>query len=455
MVKSRLIVTVFFIPILLRAETALDRYVQEGLESNLAFKQGRFSCQGSLQALKEARSSFFPTVSVSSRYSRADGGRTIDLPIGDLINPMHDALNTLLASHGEPASFPANIANESIPIVPETEQDTKLRLTQPIFNSRIINGYRVQKSMTASEEAALAAFRNQLVREIKSAYYTYLKARKVVELYEATRPLLEENLRVSERLVSAQAATEEVVFRSRAELAGLDRATEEAKKDRDLASAYFNFLLNRSLDSPIHIAEGKEAALAEPPELSTLEEHALAHRPDLRQLQWALRAAESSIALAAGERLPSLTGVLDFGFQGESYHFGPENDYWTASLLFEWELFDGLGNAARRKQAEYERDKLKTGLLELENHIRLKVREAYRAVTVAGKAIESSADRMASQEKTFEIIRRKYESGLVNQVEYIETRTDLTDAEIHHILARYDYHIRLAELEEAAALYER
>jgi outer membrane protein TolC len=43
----------------------------------------------------------------------------------------------------------------------------------------------------------------------------------------------------------------------------------------------------------------------------------------------------------------------------------------------------------------------------------------------------------------------------VNQVEYIETRTDLTDAEIHHILARYDYHIRLAELEEAAALYER
>jgi outer membrane protein TolC len=147
--------------------------------------------------------------------------------------------------------------------------------------------------------------------------------------------------------------------------------------------------------------------------------------------------------------------VFDYGIQEQSFRFTAESDYWMAALVLEWQLFDGYGNAARKKRVEYEREQLRTGLEELVTHVRLKVQEAYRAVIVAGKTIQSSGERLAAEKKSFEIIRKKYENGLVSQIEFIETRTSLTDAEVHHILYRYDYHIRLAELEEAAALFDR
>jgi len=37
-------------------------------------------------------------------YTKADGGRTIDLPLGDLLNPVYQSLNQLMGQQNSPAS---------------------------------------------------------------------------------------------------------------------------------------------------------------------------------------------------------------------------------------------------------------------------------------------------------------------------------------------------------------
>ena len=79
----------------------LDEYIKTALESNLALQQKEYSYQKSLEALKESKRMFLPTVSLEARYSLADGGRTVTLPFGDMMNPVYKNLNAVIVSRNK------------------------------------------------------------------------------------------------------------------------------------------------------------------------------------------------------------------------------------------------------------------------------------------------------------------------------------------------------------------
>ncbi|RMI02852.1 MAG: TolC family protein, partial [Calditrichaeota bacterium] len=436
----------------LAQENVLEAYVQEGLQNNLALQQQEFSLQQAVRGLHKARGMFFPSVTIEARYSRAGGGRTIDFPAGDLLNPIYATLNELLAGQGIPPRFPTDVENVTIPFLREKEHDTKVRVIQPLVQPALWHNYSLQKHLLEVQRAQKQAFARQLVAEIKTAYFTYLKAVKVVDLFRETETLLQENLRVSESLFRHQKATQEVVFRARAELSELQQHLSEAEKNRILAASYFNFLLNRPLNAPI--VEIPDSALAVTGEVDSAAAQisALRHREEFRQLSEALKAAGSQVGLARAAFLPGISLVYDYGFQGEKYRFGKQDDYWMASVVLRWNLFHGFQDKAAMQQAQIQRKKLRVQQQELEQQIALQVQEAYENVVVARQTLLAAQERVISARKSFEIVRKKYREGMAPQIEFLDARTTLTRAEINHILARYDYHIRLAELERVAAL---
>jgi len=440
----------------MEAETGiLGNYVREGLAGNLVLKQEALSLEKSLQALKEARGMFLPSVSIEARYSRAGGGRDIEFPVGDLINPIHSTLNQLLAGMGKPPVFPADLKNEVIPFLRETEHETKLRVVQPVFQPALYYNYRIRTRVKNLQAAKLNAFKRQLVLDIKKAYFDYLKTLKVKELLDGTRLLLEENLRVSRSLFENHKRTEEVVFRSKAELSGLEQQIAEAEKGSRMAAAYFNFLLNRPLDTPIEIEEHFQSLFPHDNAigLEQLERNALEHRDELRQLYNAIDAGREAMKLYKSSALPTITAVIDYGFQGEKYRFDRDHDYWMASLVMSWNLFRGGRDRAEMEQAALEKKRLEVQFTELENKIRLQVRETYYDLLVARKAVVSTKERLNSREEVFHIVSKKYEQGMVPQIEHIEARNGYTAAAINNIIALFDYYSAEARLEQASAFY--
>ena len=430
----------------------LEKYIEIGLKSNLALKQQEFSLEKSLKALREAKGMFLPSVSIEARYSRAGGGRVIDMPIGDMVNPIHMTLNQLLMLHGFSPVYPANIPNERIPFLRETEHDTKLRVVQPVFQPAVYYNVKIKKDLTNIERAKLNVFKRQLTADIKSAYFTYLQTVKIKELLDNTRELLEENLRLSESLFRNHKVTEEVVFRSKAELSKLDQQREEAEKNKHMATAYFNFLLNRPLETGIEFYPVDEKPVVKDYNWEQLAAHALQHRSEFSQLREAVNAASHTIGLHQSSILPSVSAVFDYGFQGEKYSFTGSDDYWMGSLLLSWNLFRGGQDTARKNQALYEKKRLETQQKELENQIKLQVKEAYYNLEVAKKAMISTEDTLKSQKEAFSIVSKKYEQGMVPQIEHIKARDDYTNAGISHIIAIYDYYIKEALLERVSAM---
>ncbi|MGH8240954.1 MAG: TolC family protein, partial [Steroidobacteraceae bacterium] len=68
-------------------DAVVERYVVEGLRSNLALQGESLEVERAAQALAAARARFLPEVSLQARYSRAAGGREFTIPLATTLNP--------------------------------------------------------------------------------------------------------------------------------------------------------------------------------------------------------------------------------------------------------------------------------------------------------------------------------------------------------------------------------
>jgi outer membrane protein len=435
----------------LAGETSiLDQYIETALESNLALQQQEFSYEKSAAALQEARGLFFPAISLNARYSRAGGGRQIEIPVGQFVNPVYQTLNYLLQQN----VFPEDIGTQTFPFLREEEQETKIRAVQPLFKPEIVYNYQIKNHLKEIEEAGKEVYARQLVAEVKTAYFDYLKALEIINFLDQTQELLNENLRVNEKLVENQKATWEVVYRARADLSLLEKQRAEAEKSLDMARAYFNFLLNRPQENTIDPVRLESVSAVLEIDLIAAENQALSNRQELKQLAAGVEAARSGIKLNRSTFLPGIFAVLDYGFQGKQYRFSKKDDFWMASAILEWNLFNGFQDKSKIQQATLEKKKIEARRQELENQIRLEVREAWHNLVVAGKDLQSTRDRLDSQKKSFEIMDKKYQQGMALQVEYLDARNNYLQSEIQQVVATFDYHIRQAEFERAVAGYD-
>lgn len=455
-------------PAAAQSVSPVEAYVEEGLRNNLALRQRSLDLEKSLHVMQEARGMFFPEVSMQARYSRAGGGREISFPVGDLLNPVYSTLNDILAAQGQPAGFPS-IENENISFLREREQETFVRLLQPVYRPAILHNYRLRQHLLSSREAEVKAYEAVLTRDIKVAYYSYLKAERAVGILDAAGDLVQENLRVNERLFSYQTVTKDVVYRAETEVLAVSQQQREVAKERDLARSYFNFLLNRSLDEPIdHIDEsllitsnGASAELIaasletrEASRQEALKEWALGNRYELEQLGAAIKASESAIDISKSAFLPGVSFALDLGIQGENYGITNDNSFYMASLVLEWKLFSAGQEKSRLQQARIDSERLKTQYDELQQQIQLQVQEAYDNLAVALESLKTAEERLKSSHEGYRIVARQYDAGTSNQVTFLDARTTLTEAELNLNITRYDVLIRQAELEYVAALVQ-
>lgn len=431
------------------SKTILDNYIEVGLNNNLALQEKEFDLEYSVQVLKEARGMFFPTVTLNSRYTWADGP-DMTFPAGEMLNPIYEALNSL---HG--LNFPTDLGDQVIYGVPEREQETSIRIIQPLFIPRVYFNLRLNARLSDARETDILIYKRQLTSEIKQAYFNYLKAVNVVLVYEKMQDVLNENLRVSETLFTSGKATEDVVYRAKTEIANLTLKFAEAEKNITLSRAYFNYLLNRPLDSEIDYMETGEITYEFNYTIEEAEALALTFREEMILFGNYLEAQDYAVLLSRSSSFPEISAVFNYGYSGESFRFDTDNDFWSASIVLRWELFNGLSNIARTKQATIEQKQLSIRLEELRESIRLEVKEAYNNLIVAQKSIAASTEGLTAAQKYFDIISYKYSEGISTQMEYMDAQTNLTNAEINMLISRFDFYINYAIFGSVTALQNK
>lgn len=427
-------------------DSNLKKYIQEGLENNLALKLRQDDYRQSLQNLREAKGLFFPEVSMNARFSVAEGGRTIEFPVGDLLNPVYSTLNQLTMNN-----MFQEIENQEFSFLRPREQETKIRVIQPIINPDIYYNRRIQENITYADKADIEVYKRALVADIKTAWYNHLKALKLQVILLNTKDLLIENVRVNQSLYDNDKITRDVVYRSEAELNKLEQQIAEAEKSVKTSAAYFNFLLNRELMLKLETEESDTLKLYSSREQAI--EHALNVREELQILEAYNEAAVNTLNLNRAGHLPELVGVIDYGFEGINYSFTGDDDFAMASIVLRWELFKGFTNRSKISHARIGLEKIQKQKEEAKNAIQLQVINAWYNLLAAEKKVPAAESETRAAQQAFRLINTKYLHGQANFIEFMDSRNSMTNAETGLAIAKYDYLISFTDYEKAAGLY--
>ena len=433
----------------------LDNYISQALESNLALQQRELSYEKSLAALREAKSMFMPKLSLEARYTVARGGRAINFPVGDLLNSVYGNLNVLNEVNSQNPDFPdiekyPTIQNQTIDFLRTKEHETMFRVLFPVFNAAIIYNNRIQKDLSQAEKISVDIYKKELIKEVKIAYFNYLKATQGIELFENTKDLVKENLRTTKSLYNNHKVTIDAVYSAETQVKGVEQQAALVYKNQQTAAAFFNFLLNREFDDEI-IIEKNATILPVMIPLEDARNRAFSQREELLQLNHYMLAAENNIKLYKGNSLPQINLVADYGIQGETYAFNTNSDFARGSLVLSWNLFD-RPNRAKVQQVQIEKDILQNKIDETQQQIGLQVVNAYYELEAAMKTIDLSKSEVESSKKTYKLVYKKYLQGQANVVELTTARTDKTNAQMKLIISKFEYLIKQAEFERAASI---
>jgi outer membrane protein len=444
---KRILLIIFLLsPVLIKGQPVLESYINYGLENNLALKQKQSDYEKSIEALKEARGLFYPGISFNARYTVSEGGRVIDFPVGDLMNPVYATLNALTSSN----LFP-QIENQTIKFLRPTEHETKLRVVQPLFNTDLYYNSKIKKELTLIGEMNVEQYRRELIAEIRKAYYNAAMTDALFSMLTDTRKLLEENIRVNRRLLSNDKVTADYLYRSEAELNKFDRELQNAEKDKKIANAYFNFLLNRPLSDSIIIQQ---------PELFptvsiTTDDYtnsAIENREEIRKLENYKKITGLQVKMNQSQKFPDLFAVADYGFQGEEYVFNSKQDYMQASAILTWNLFEGFGNKARIRQAILQKEMAESQLEEAKKQIELQVIGVMNELSADDKGIAAAESQLKNARESYRIVEKKYGEGQSSLIEYIDARTSMTQANESLIISKFRYLSAFAEFEKITAI---
>jgi outer membrane protein len=423
-------------------QSILDTYVEEGLISNQQYLKERLSINIAQEESNISKSLLFPDVSFNASYLLSGGGRTIGFPVGDLFNPAYATLNQLTNSN----QFPTDLENFNEQLLPNNFHETKIRIIQPILNTNIYFGYKAKKTLISLSEAKTNAYRNQLKFEIKKAYFNHLKVLEQKTILDSTRLVVKELVRVNGKFVKYGVATKDVLYNAEAQLYEVDAQLTQAQKNISTSRNFFNFLLNRDLETPIDRDQliGFERKIFS---IEKLQNNALTNRTEVNQVQSGIDASNYEIKRSKGFLIPDISVAGEFGYQGFGYEFDQNQDYYLISFNLSWPIFQGGKNNAQVRKAKFEKKQLEADLSDIKKRIQLEVSTAVYEYEETLKVYDLQLALLKSAKENFKIVQGKYRQNKVLLVEFNESRTQLTTALLKESIARFNIKIAKANLD--------
>ena len=427
----------------LKAQSKLDEYIREGLTSNQSIKQQAFMLEKSVYALKEAKSMFLPDISFSTTYTKADGGRTIDFPTGDLLNGAYATLNQLTGSN----SFP-QLQNQHILLNPDNYYDAKFRTSLPILNAELIYNKRIKQEQIELQKSEVLLYKRELVKEIKTAYYNYIKAINAIKIYESSLRLVEEGQRINTALFNNSKVNRTAVIRSKNEVSRINASLTAASKTAESARYYFNFLLNRSLTDSILLDD----SIALPRQDDLLSSN-VNSREELSKLRIAKDINISLNGLARSYLIPKVGTYLDLGSQAFDWKFNNQSRYYFWGISLEWNLFSFGKNSYKIKQTISDRQSIEaqTDYVQQQLLTELKVRQNDMQSAIA--QYKAAQSQLQTAQTYYDDELKLYKEGMAIYIELLDAQNQLMDAQLNANIALFDTWIAYAAIERANASF--
>jgi outer membrane protein len=411
----------------------LEESIEIALERSLAALSADEEIRATEYEERSAKADFYPKLSTGYSYTRLDD-ETVDE-----------------ANRRFPLGFTA------------TRRDTytfNLTATQPVFTGWALTTTRdlaslgvdiakIQKETTVQD----------LVLNVKEAYFGILKAQKLETVAKQAVEQLEAQLKVSQAFYDEGIIAKNDLLQTEVQMAQARQDLITATNGIALAQSLFNKLLRREINEEVRI---KDILDYNPIRLTLAEalEEALLKRPEINEVALNVQSAERSVDLSKSNYYPTVTLIGNYQRETDDVLLesipGEDPDRWTVTLQGEWTFWEWGKTRHEVTAARARLQKAKYVLDGVKDNIKLEVKEAYLSLREAEKNIQVAKTAVVQAEENFRMNEERYKQQVATSTDVLDAQTLLTQARTNYFNALSDHNIAWARLERAMGMeYER
>lgn len=425
---------------------ALDEYVKEALANNLVLQQKNITLEKSLLSLREARSNFLPTTYLDGSYTLAQGGRDINIPIGDLLNPVYQTLNQLTGTN----KFPT-VENVSEQFLPNNFYDLRIRTSVPVYNPALKYNRGVKEQEIKLKGNDIEIYKRELVKEIKQSYYNILMADKAIHIYTSAMHVVNENLRTNQSLLKNGKGLPAYVSRAESEVKSVETQLSNANNEKQKAIAYFNSLRNANLSDSVILSE-----INLPEETQkAIQDYAdnINGREELKSLAIAKDINYQTLKFNKAYHAPRVNAFLDLAAQNFNFQVNNSSFFYLGGVQLTVPIFSGNRNLYTIKQTEYDIQSIELSDKNLRKNLELAAFNSKSNAKNSYNNFISSIKQEEAAQKYFKLIDRGYKEGINNFIEMLDARNQLTQSQLQKELTRYRLLAAMADYERQTSSY--
>jgi len=411
----------------------LGEAVLLALKENPGLKAAGLSVPAAEAQVARARARFLPQIGFFQSYSTSD-------------NPAQVFTNKLNQRRFTAEDFLLNNLNNPAPY---SNYRTGLTASQPLFQAgEAYLGYqqaRLGRDLAASQ---VLAQRQKLIYQVTQAYFGRQLAEARLKVMQEAKKTAAANRTLVQARFDSGAVVQADVLSADVHLA---RLTQE-----ELTAASQVEITQSALATAVGVPEVGSRPLAPAPResaplpgnLQELQKVAAEKRPDLKRLALAARVARQEHAKARLNFLPRLNVMAEYDVD-QRYLFGSSADSYTVMAVLHLNLFNGLADLAREREARAQAAQAQEQQREFLDLIRHQVTESVQHLKTAHARLQVGKSAVAQARESLRLIRLRYEEGLTILVDLLTAEDAKKEAELNYLTALFDTHLAHAGLELA------
>ena len=406
----------------------LDESIQIGLENSNMLHSSKMKVNYASARLSEINTNRLPSLKVSAAYTRLS-------PIIPFI------LNTPFGNY--------NISPSILDYY-----NIKLTLQQPIFT-----GFKLSSSSNIADynykatEEGYNKDKQDLIYNIKNAYWNLFKAKKVKEVTNQNVEQVKAHLTNVKNFYEQGLSTKNDLLKVQVQLSESELRQIDAKNAVKLARINLFNVIGVPLNTDSEIPDSVDIKTNQVNDLDSYIEMAIDNRPELKAIKYNIKAGEAGVTLAESNWYPQIYLGGNFYYSKPNQRFfPPENkfkDTWDVGVSVQMDIWNWGATVDKTDQAKAQLEEAKDSYKIIKDNIVLEVNSNYLNLEQSKDKIAVAEESVSQAKENYRVTNETFKKGLALNSDLLDSEVALLQANTNYIQALVDYELAKARLEKS------
>lgn len=320
---------------------------------------------------------------------------------------------------------------------------TAITLKQPLINPDKMMQRSAMRHQVRSSDEQLRAVRSQKQYEVRDLYYRLQLTEKQLEVLQSGYKTASEHYRQAVRYFEEGMINRADMLTAR--VFKLDMQSKRVETENELDAVREKLAYTLGLSPMVIIHASDELAPQTQFAKAALAPADYIDNAMLRTMQYQEQAANEMVRAARFSFLPSVNLFGSYEFN-DSSAFGFGSDAYMIGANLSWNLFSGLQQYGKVREAQANQRKSRAMLDSYTNKMAMQLNKARRMLQHAELQLELSQETIEQSAEDVRIRTNRYNEGMERLPDLLQAETTLLEARLRYVMSVYQYNLSLASI---------